>query len=135
MTAQKGRDIIVKMDISSTFTTVAGAKQQSISVTDGNTDVSSASSPSAWREMLAGTGVKAVDVSMSGIFHDDESHAQLMANKLARATPDFQVIMPGLGTFEGPFVIGDIQYAGNFDGEATYTIPLQSAGEITFTAA
>lgn len=134
MPAQKGRDILTKMDILGTFTTVAGLRQQSFRVSDGNTDVSALDSAGRWRAMLAGTGVKSISMSGSGVFMSDAFHAELIAKKLAAETPDVQFIMPGLGTFEGPAVIGDIEYAGNYDGEATYSFSFESAGEMTFTA-
>ena len=49
-------------------------------------------------------------------------------------TPDFQVIIPGFGTVEGPFQITSIEYAGSYNGEATYELALSSAGALTFSA-
>ena len=45
-------------------------------------------------------------------------------------TPDFQVIVPGFGTIEGPFLITSIEYAGSHNGEATYELSLASAGAL-----
>ncbi|MDX2277718.1 MAG: phage major tail protein, TP901-1 family [Hyphomonadaceae bacterium] len=135
MAKQKGRDVLVKMDIAGTFTTIAGGRQTSGKLSDGNTDVSSNDSPGRWREMLAGTGVLSHAISLAGVFADSAAEAALVTNKLAAATPDFQFIVPGLGTFEGPYVIGEIEHAGNYDGEVTYSVSFESAGELTFTAA
>lgn len=137
MTAQKGRDVVIKLDISGTFTTIAGIKQASGRISDGHTDVSSADSvteSARWRQMLAATGVKSMSLSGSGVFKDSAAEAALLTAKLAGAAKDMQFIMPGLGTFEGSFVLGDLEYAGNFDGEATYSMAFESADEITFTA-
>ena len=48
--------------------------------------------------------------------------------------PGFQVVIPDFGIIEGPFQVGSIEYAGNHDGEATYELSLNSAGQLTFTA-
>jgi TP901-1 family phage major tail protein len=133
MTAQNGRDCLVKMDIASTFTTLTGTRSFSAKLSDGNSDVSSADSPGQWREMLAGTGMMMLSVSGQGVIKDSAVEKQALANKIARATPDFQVVIPGVGTFEGAFVIGDLEYAGNYDGEATYNFAIESAEELAFT--
>jgi TP901-1 family phage major tail protein len=49
--------------------------------------------------------------------------------------PRFQLIIPEFGTMEGAFQITAIEYAGGYDGEATFDMAMASAGEITFTAA
>jgi TP901-1 family phage major tail protein len=46
----------------------------------------------------------------------------------------FQVIIPSFGIVEGPFQITAIEYAGTYNGEATYELSLASAGVLTFTA-
>lgn len=45
----------------------------------------------------------------------------------------FQVIIPDFGIVEGPFQITAIEYAGSYNGEATYELSLASAGALTFT--
>jgi TP901-1 family phage major tail protein len=46
----------------------------------------------------------------------------------------FQVIIPDFGIVEGPFQITSIEYAGSYNGEATYELSLASAGALSFTA-
>lgn len=133
MAAQKGKAVLIKMDISSTFTTIGGMRSKSIRISDGNTDVSD--SDGEFREMLAGTGHKSLMISGSGVFKDSAAEGQVLTNKFARATPDFQFIVPDFGTFEGPFVIGDIEYSGEHEGEVTFSMSFESAGDFTFTPA
>ena len=49
--------------------------------------------------------------------------------------PRCQVVIPGFGTVEGPFQITGLEYAGSYNGEATYEISLASAGALQFVAA
>ena len=44
------------------------------------------------------------------------------------------MIIPDFGIVEGPFQITAIEYAGTYNGEATYELSLASAGVLTFTA-
>jgi TP901-1 family phage major tail protein len=51
------------------------------------------------------------------------------------AFDSFQVIVPDLGTFTGTFMIATMGYSGEFNGEVTYDLTLESSGYITFAAA
>lgn len=133
MAAQKGKAVLIKMDIASTFTTIGGMRSKNITISDGNTDVSD--SDSEFAEMLAGTGHKKLTITGAGVFKDTAAEGQVLTNKLNRVTPDFQFIVPDFGTFEGAFVIGDIQYGGEHEGEVTFNFSFESTGDFTFTAA
>jgi len=43
-------------------------------------------------------------------------------------------VIPAFGTIEGPFQITALEFSGNFDGEVTFDLALESAGAITFAA-
>ncbi len=45
------------------------------------------------------------------------------------------MIIPDFGTVEGAFQITSIEYAGSYNGEATYEMILASAGALDFVAA
>ncbi len=45
------------------------------------------------------------------------------------------MIIPDFGTVEGAFQVTSLEYAGNFNGEATYELALASAGALSFVAA
>lgn len=135
MAAQKGRDVLIKMDIAGTYTTLGGLRQKSMRLSNGHSDVSDSDSPQQWREMLAGTGLKSMSISGGGVFKDSASEGALLTNFLASATPNFQFIVPGMGTFQGAFVITGMDSGGAHDGEVSYSVSFESAGQITFTAA
>jgi predicted secreted protein len=40
----------------------------------------------------------------------------------------------GFGTVAGPFQITALQFSGDYTGEVTFDLALDSAGELTFTA-
>jgi len=46
-----------------------------------------------------------------------------------------QLVIPDFGMVAGPFQIGALEFAGSHDGELTFEISLESAGEVTFDAA
>jgi TP901-1 family phage major tail protein len=47
----------------------------------------------------------------------------------------WQVIIPDFGTISGPFQVTGLEYAGEHDGEVSYEMALESAGQISFAAA
>jgi TP901-1 family phage major tail protein len=50
------------------------------------------------------------------------------------AVKDMQIVIPDFGTVAGAFQITSLEFAGEHDGEVTYEVALESAGELTFTA-
>ena len=137
MAAQSGKDLLVKVDMTGDglFESAAGLRATRISFNAESVDVTSLESAGGWRELLAGAGVKTASISGSGVFRDAATDERMRQVFFDGETPDFQVIIPDFGTVEGPFQITAIEYAGTFDGEATYELSLTSAGQITFVAA
>ena len=135
MTAQPGKDLLLKIDMtgSGTFETVAGLRATRLSFNAEAVDVTSLSS-GGWRELLAGGGIRSARIAGSGVFRDAGTDERARAIFFAGETPAFQVILPDFGTIEGPFQIAGIDYAGSFDGEASFEISLVSAGALNFTA-
>lgn len=136
MTAQNGKDLLIKLDMTgaSLFETVAGLRATRISFNAESVDVTSLESQGGWRELLGGAGVKSASISGSGIFRDETTDERARQIFFDSETPLFQVIIPDFGTVEGPFLITSIEYAGSHNGEATYELSMASAGELTFTA-
>ncbi|HKK86909.1 MAG TPA: phage major tail protein, TP901-1 family [Roseovarius sp.] len=137
MAVQNGKDLLVKIDLTSdgNFQTVAGLRATRISFNAESVDVTSLESAGGWRELLSGAGVKSASISGSGIFRDAASDERARQIFFDGETPDFQVVIPDFGVVEGPFQVSAIEYAGTHDGEATYELSLASAGQLTFTAA
>ena len=53
---------------------------------------------------------------------------------LADGTLDnYQIIIPDLGSYTGAFQITSLEYSGEFNGEVTYSVSLESGGAITFS--
>jgi TP901-1 family phage major tail protein len=136
MVAQRGKDLLIKLDTSGSgeFETVAGLRATRISFNAEAVDVTSLDSSGGWRELLAGAGVKSAAISGSGIFKDaatDERARQVFFDGEA---PAWRVIIPDFGVVEGAFQLTAIEYAGDYNGEATYELSMASAGALAFTA-
>ena len=137
MSAQKGKDLLLKVDSdgAGTFTTMAGLRSRSIAFNTETVDITHAESAGQWRELLAGAGVKHAKVSGAGIFKDAASDALVRSYVLAGTIRDWQVVIPDFGTVEGPFQISAFELTGRHDAELAFDLSLESAGELTFAAA
>ena len=137
MSGQKGRDVLIKIgdgDDPETFTTVAGIRAKTISLNARSVDGTSSESPEAWRELIAGAGVKSASVSGAGVFKDAASDALIQQTFFTQAARRFQLIIPDFGILEGSFLIEALDYTGDHDGEAAFAVTLASAGAISFEA-
>ncbi|MBO6757721.1 MAG: phage major tail protein, TP901-1 family [Roseibium sp.] len=137
MGAQRGRDLLLKLDTAGTgvFTTVAGLRARRISLNAASVDVTTPESAGRWRELLEGAGTRAASLSGSGLFKDAASDAEVRSTFFDGAIRPWQVVIPDFGTVEGPFQVTALEYAGRHDGEVSFELALESAGELTFTAA
>lgn len=136
MTAQKGKDLLIKVDMdgAGSFETMAGLRATRLSFNADTIDVTNMESTEGWRELLGGAGVRSAAVSGSGVFRDQTSDARAREVFFNGEIPQFQVIIPDFGQIDGPFQITAIEYSGSYDGEAVFELSLASAGHLTFTA-
>ncbi len=136
MTAQSGKDMLLKLDSEGTgsFATVAGLRTKQIAFNAASVDTTDAESAGRWRELLQGGGIKRASISGSGIFKDRASDAAVQALFFAGTIRDWQLILPDFGVVEGPFQIVALEFAGDHAGEVTFELALESAGEISFSA-
>lgn len=137
MAVQRGRDLLIKIDMNGEglFETVAGLRATRLSFNAESVDVTSLESLGGWRELLAGAGVRSATISGAGVFRDATSDERVRQLFFAGDIPAFQVIIPDFGTIEGRFQITGVEYAGRYNGEATWEMTLASAGALSFVPA
>lgn len=138
MSAQKGSEMLIKLGDNGapqSFTAAAGLRTKSLAINSELVDITNSDSVNKWRELLAGAGIKNIVANGSGVFVDDAVAASVLTLKMAGTIRDWQIVVPGLGTFEGAFQINPLNFSGEHNVEVTYEFGLESAGEITFAAA
>jgi len=136
MKPQLGKDLLLKLGDDQNppdFTTVAGMRSRTLSLNAATVDVTHAQSVDGWRELLAGAGLRQASVSGNGLFLSEETAQTVRQTFFAGNIPSWQVIIPGLGVIEGPFQITSLDFSGEFDGEITMALALESAGVLSFT--
>ena len=132
MVAQKGKDLLLKVQDGAGFVTVAGLRSKRLSFNAQTVDVTDAESVGRWRELLGGAGVQRAALSGAGLFKDQASDALVRGAFFAGDVLAWQVVIPNFGTVSGPFQVTALEYAGSHDGELNFEIVLESAGALSF---
>ncbi len=135
MPAQKGKDLLLKMDDGTgTFVTIGGIRTKRLALNAQTIDITSADSINQWRELLAGGGVRRSSLTGGGVFKDQASDILLRQTFFNGAVMNWQIIIPGFGTISGPYQISALDYRGDYNAEVTFEMTLESAGALTFVS-
>lgn len=132
MAAEKGSAFLLKIGDGGspvTYATVAGLRTTQLSVNGEAVAITSKDSL-GWRELLSGAGVRSVSVSGAGIFTGSAAEMRLKANALAGTIDDYRLSFEGGETMTGRFLVTRLDYAGDYNGERSYTLSLESSGAV-----
>ena len=108
MTAQKGKDLLIKIADGAGYTTVAGLRTRRLAFNAETVDITHAESANRWRELLDGAGVKRAAVSGRGLFKDAATDALMRQTFFDGAVKSFQIAIPDFGTVTGAFLAARI---------------------------
>jgi len=137
MSAIKGKLFILAVgdgeSPSESFTDVAAARSNSMTINGESVDITSKSS-NGWRELLEGAGITSMSMSVSGVVKEG-NEALLEAAALASTIGNYQLKRGNGDTFTGPFQVTSYENAGEHNGEVTFSATLESAGVIVFEGA
>jgi len=132
MAAQRGAALLLKLNTTgSTYVTIAGLRSTSLSLNDESVDITTKDSGGN-KTLLANGGIHSMSVSGSGVFTDATVEENLRAAMNGTAFTKFQVLLPNFGTYTGDFNVTSLEYAGEYNGEMTYSVSLESSGAITY---
>jgi TP901-1 family phage major tail protein len=137
MSAQKGKDLLLKVDADGegTFVTVAGLRSRAIAFNTETVDITHSESAGRWRELLSGAGARSARVTGAGIFKDAQSDEIMRNSIFSGSIRNWQVVVPDFGVISGPFQITAFELSGRHDAEVAFDLTLESAGEIEFQPA
>jgi len=134
MVAQKGKDLLLKVDAGGGWTTVAGLRSRRLAFNAETVDVTDAESAGRWRELLGGAGVQRASLTGAGLFKDQASDALVRSAFFGGTILSWQVLIPDFGTVTGLFQITALEYSGDHNGEVRFELALESAGSLSFGA-
>jgi len=139
MAKQLGRSFLLKVGDAASpevFTAVAGPNTKSITINNSAIDVTTPDSTTPggalWSQSL--NGLKAVSVSGDGIFLDESAQEGRLNTVATNADPvaNFEIVIPDFGTYSGEFRVTSFELGGETEGAVTFSISLESNGEIAF---
>jgi TP901-1 family phage major tail protein len=132
MSAQKGSAFLLKVGDGAAppaYATVAGLRTTQMSVNGEAVNITSKDS-GGWRELLSGAGVRSVSVAGSGIFTGSAAEGRLKGNALGGIIDDYELSFEGGERMRGRFLVTRLDYSGDYNGERTYTLSLESSGAV-----
>ncbi|QZD87187.1 phage major tail protein, TP901-1 family [Qipengyuania psychrotolerans] len=132
MTAQKGAAFLLKIGDGGSpiaYETVAGLRTTQMTI-NGDSVVVTHKESGGWRELLSGAGTRSVSVSAAGIFLGSDAETTVRANALDGSLDDYELSFEDGAKMRGRFLVQRLDYSGDFNGERTYTLQLESSGQV-----
>ena len=111
------------------FATVAGLRTTQLSV-NGEAVVVTNKDSGGWRQLLSGAGVRSVSVSGAGVFTGSAAEVRVKASALSGVLDDYRLSFESGDSMTGRFLVTRLDYAGDFNGERSYTLTLESSGPV-----
>lgn len=132
MAVEKGSAFLLKVGDGAavpTFATVAGLRATQSSI-NGESVVVTNKDSGGWRQLLSGAGVRSVSVSAAGVFTGSAAEARIRGNALAGILDDYRLTFESGESMTGRFLVTRLDDAGDFNGERSYTLSLESSGPV-----
>ncbi|UYV16111.1 phage tail protein [Porphyrobacter sp. ULC335] len=132
MPAQSGAAFLLKITDGATppvYRTIAGLRTTQMSI-NGDTVVVTHKQSGGWRDLLSGAGTRSVSVSAAGIFLGSAAENAVRGHALAGTLDDYELSFEDGAKLRGRFLVQRLDYAGDFNGERSYTLQLESSGAV-----
>jgi len=132
MPVEKGSAFLLKVGngaVPVVYATVAGMRTTQLSI-NGDSVVITNKGSGGWRELLSGAGVRSVSVSGAGVFTGSAAEMRLKTSALAGTLDDYELSFESGERLQGRFLVQRLDYAGDFNGERSYTLALESSGAV-----
>ena len=142
MAAGKGSSFLLKDNSTGTPATMGGLRSTSMTINgeavdittkDSNAFISSGNDKA--RDLLQGGGVRSMSITASGVFTDSSTENILRGFAFDGAIQSYDLIFSDGSKISGAFLITSYERAGEFNGEETYSVTLESSNTITYTNA
>lgn len=122
-----GRELILKRkNASDTFDIVCIVEQRSLQINNEEVDTTkpSCTAPGGPLHFSAIPGIQSIRFSGNGAYVDNATAKLVTSDVLTQAITEYQIVVPSVGTFEGPLLLT----SANFSGEKTNELQRDLAG-------
>lgn len=133
MPKQRGDLFLLKVDTtgSGAFATVAGLRSTGLNARLKPVETTNKDS-GGQRELLDGAGIQAFTLTGAGVFDSGSAHETVRSLFLARTRRDWRITRGDGSSLTAPCLVTALDFAGDYDGEETFSITLESAGVVSF---
>ena len=142
MPAGKGSSFLLKDNSTGTPATIGGLRSTSMTINGEAVDITSkdsnafiSSGNDKARDLLQGGGVRSMSISASGVFTDSSTENILRGFAFDGAIQNYDLVFSDGSKIAGAFLVTSYERAGEFNGEETYSVTLESSNTITYTNA
>ena len=132
MAAEKGSAFLLKIGDGESpvgYTTIAGLRTTQMTVNGEPVAITSKDS-GGWRQLLSGAGVRSVSVSGAGAFTGSEAELRMKSHALGGVVDAYELSFEGGERMQGDFLVVRLDYSGDYNGERSYTLSLESSGPV-----
>ncbi|MEO0441904.1 MAG: phage tail protein [Pseudomonadota bacterium] len=133
MPAEKGSAFLLKIGDGQdpvTYSTIAGLRTTQLSV-NGEPVVITNKDSGGWRELLSGAGIRSVSVSGAGVFTGSDAEMRIKNHALAGLIDAYELSFESGDRMRGDFLVTRLDYSGDYNGERSYTLSLESSGVVS----
>ncbi len=133
MAAEKGSAFLLRIgdgEVPVGYFTIAGLRTTQLSVNGEPVAITNKDS-GGWRELLSGAGVRSVSVSGAGVFTGSDAEMRIKNHALGGVIDSYELSFEGGDSMRGNFLVTRLDYSGDYNGERSYTLSLESSGEVT----
>lgn len=132
MAAEKGSAFLLKIGDGAdpvSYTTIAGLRTTQLTI-NGEPVVITNKDSEGWRQLLSGAGIRSVSVSGAGVFTGSDAELRIRDHALNGLIDAYELSFESGEVMQGDFLVARLDYSGDFNGERSYTMSLESSGAV-----
>ena len=111
----------------------ADVMEVDITTKDSNAFITSGNDKA--RDILQGGGIRSMSITASGVFTDTASENTTRGSAFTGDAVNYDLVFADTSSVKGAFIITSYERAGEYNGEETYSLTLESSGTMTYTNA
>jgi TP901-1 family phage major tail protein len=135
MSQENARELVIKRadgGVPETFVFVGGLRTRTFQMGNAQIDttVPNKTDPSKPIVATARPGRQTITFSGDGLFDSDAVGKSVADDARLQSETNYQIIVPGYGTFEGPFFVSDFQWNGDMEDPMAFSatwVPLDNS--------
>ena len=143
MAAQKGSSVLLKDNSGGSAVVIGGLRSTSMTINGEMVDItakdsatfSGSSGHDIGRALGSNMGIRSMSVSASGVFTDSAGENNLRGAAFTGSSVNYDLVFGDGSTVKGAFIITSYERAGEYNGEETFSVTLESNGTMTYTNA